>query len=90
MPLKTCALNIRGLNGESGVTKRQVITKVMKDEGLGILLLTEAQVISSSVEAHDVYSSCFSSGTQPWKSYRECAGVIMRARFRPYLYEINI
>ena len=60
-------------------------------EGLDVLLLTETQVNSSSVETHDGYFFCFSSDTLPGNSEREHAGVgsVVHTRFKPYLYEVK-
>jgi hypothetical protein len=37
-PLKAAPLNVRGLSGENGITKRQHISQTMKDEKLDVLL----------------------------------------------------
>ena len=51
MLLKVGALNVRGLNGENGITKRQLITQTMTAEGLDVLLLTETQVNKGLAQA---------------------------------------
>lgn len=89
--LKVGTLNIRGLNGENGITKRQHITKVMKDERLDIILLTETQVNTSSVENHNDFIFFFSSDIQPGRSDREHAGVgiVIHRRMKPFIYEVK-
>ena len=91
MPLKVATFNIRGLNGENGVTKRQLNTKTMNDEELDVLLLTQTQVNSSSVETHNDYLFCFGSDIPPGRSDREHAGVaiVVHNRYKPYLYEVK-
>ena len=84
-------LNVRGLNGENGITKRQHLTKVMQDERLDILLLTETQENTSSIEAHNDFTFFFSSDIQPGRSDREHAGVgiVIHRRMKPFLYEVK-
>ena len=91
VPLKVATLNIRGLNGENGITKRQHIGKIMRSEGLDILLLTETQVNTSSIEIHNEFTFFFSSDVQPGKSEREHAGVgiVMHRKLKPFVYEIK-
>ena len=91
MPLKAATVNIRGLNGENGITKRQHIVQVIKEERLDILLLTETQVNTSSVNTFDDYMFFFSSDIQPGKSDREHAGIgkVIHRRLKPFLFEIK-
>ena len=90
-PQKAATLNIRGLSGPNGITKRQLIGDVMRKECLDILLLTETQVSSSSVESHDEFIFLFSSDVQPGKNDREHAGVgiVIHKRLKPFLYEVR-
>ena len=92
MPLKAATVNIRGLNGENGITKRQHIVRVMKEERLDILL-TETQVNTSSVDTLDDYVLFFSSDIQPGKSDREHTdagvGIVIHRRLKPFLSEIK-
>ena len=92
MPLKAATVNIRGLNGENGITKRQHIVRVMKEERLDILLLTETQVNTSSVDTLDDYVFFFSSDIQPGKSDREHSGVgiVIHRRLKPFLFLFEI
>ena len=54
---------MRGLNGDNGITKRQHVTQIMKQEGVDIMLLTETHVNHSSTETHNdfVFSSAVMS-----------------------------
>lgn len=90
-PQKAATLNIRGLSGPNGITKRQLIGDVMRKECLDILLLTETEVNSSSVESHDEFIFLFSSDVQPGKNDREHAGVgiVIHKRLKPFLYEVR-
>ena len=90
-PQKAATLNIRGLSGPNGITKRQLIGDVMRKECLDILLLTETQVNFSSVESHDEFIFVFSSDIQPGKNDREHAGVgiVIHKRLKPFLYEVR-
>ena len=90
-PQKAATLNIRGLRGPNGITKRQLIVDVMRKECLDILLLTETQANSSSVESHDEFIFLFSSDIQPGKNDREHAGVgiVIHKRLKPFLYEVR-
>ena len=90
-PLKVATLNVRGLNGENGITKRQLIGDTMKKEGLDLMLLTETQVNSSSVEIHDDFTFFFSSDVQPGRTDREHAGVgiAIHRWLIPFLYEVK-
>ena len=92
MPLKAATVNVRGLNGENGITKRQHIVRVMKEERLDILLLTETQVNTSSVDTLDDYVFFFSSDIQLGKSDREHAGVgiVIHRRLKPFLFLFEI
>ena len=91
LPLKVGTLNVRGLNGENGITKRQHLTKVMQDERLDILLLTETQGNTSCIESHNDFTFFFSSDIQPGRSDREHAGVgiVIHRRMKPFLYEVK-
>lgn len=66
IPLKAATLNIRGLNGPNGITKRQLIGDVMRKDCLDILLLTETQVNTSNVGTHGNFIVFFSSDIQPY------------------------
>ena len=90
-PLKVATLNVRGLNGENGITKRQLIGDTMKKEGLGLMLLTETQVNSSSVEIHGDFTIFISSDVHPGRTDREHAGVgiTIHRWLIPFLYEVK-
>lgn len=81
----------KGPQEENGITKRQHLAQTMKDEKLDVLLLTEAQVNTSSVETHGDFLFFFSSDVQPGKADREHAGVgiVIQRKFKPYIYEIE-
>lgn len=63
----------------------------MKKEGLDLMLLTETQVNSSSVEIHGDFTFFFSSDVQPGRTDREHAGVgiAIHRWLIPFLYEVK-
>ena len=90
-PFKAATLNVRGLNGDNGITKRQHVTQIMKQEGVDIMLLTETHVNHSSTETHNDFGFFFSSDVKPGQNSREYAGVgvVLHKKLRPFLYEVN-
>ena len=63
--MKACTHNVRGLNGENGITKRELIVKRMKEEKIDIMLLTETNVNTNSVEDKGNFIFFFSTSVDP-------------------------
>lgn len=63
----------------------------MRKSSLDILLLTEIQINTSSVETHGDLSYFFSSDIQPGKSHKEHAGVgiVAHKRLKRFLYAVQ-
>ena len=91
MPMKFASVNVRGLMSENGITKWQLIVDTMKKERYDVMLLSETQVNSSSLETHDDYLFFFSSDVLPDKKDREHAGVgiVLHKKLRPCVYEVR-
>ena len=75
LPMKFVTLNFRGVNGDSGILKRQRLVRVMSEQKYDVVPLSEIQVNSSSFEASRDCLFFFSSDVLPEQADREHAGV---------------
>ena len=89
--MKFATLNFRGLNGDSGLSKRQHLMKIMESERYDVVLLSETQVSSSSHETHRDFLFFLSSDVPHDKADRENAGVgiVFHKKLLPCIHEIR-
>ena len=60
--IRGATLNVKSFNT---ITKREVVTQLMKDQGYDIMLLTETNVNLNSWEKWDGFVCFFSTGVDP-------------------------
>lgn len=91
LPMRFATLNVRGLNGDNGITKRQLIVETMKRDKYDVMLLSETQVNCSSSETHGDYLFFFSTDVPHDKKDREYAGVgiVVHKKWQPCIHEIR-